>query len=731
MYQQPQVSIVITAYNDATTVAQAIESALAQQSAAVKEVIVVLDGPNDDTPAIVERFRPQLTQVIHKENGGTASARNAGLQAASGEWIQFLDADDILLESKVSASLSALGRDGDRDNLALIYTGYHRIDSEGRVFSTDYAEPFERQRLLGQSGHITPNPLVRRSAIIDAGGYCDDYRYAEDTEAYLRMGLVWRMLAVKEPHFLYRVSARQKTQTMRGPASSNLVHIEPEQMRKAYREPYREQGPEWTHPIGAFSQRGVLEVGLKCTHSCKFCYYSFLDGSDDQFRGMRRASLRSVAECKAILDHMAAGGLTHYDITGGEPTIHPGLVEIVRYGWQTHGLRARLITLGQFLMRPFNRKRSQPLIDELLEAGLEDFLFSVHAVDPQLFFETTGERFERLEAAMSELDSRDLSYGTNTLIYQGNYRSLPEIARKLTAHRVRIANLIVMNTYFRWNEGERGPLGVQARYREIYPFLLAAVRELDQAGIAVNIRYGPLCAYGGMERHYVGVLGVELDPYEWRTTLRTGQIKAHCDVASYLAQQRAALADSESMFTKSYGRKCEGCRMRLICDGVDSKYVAQYGFDEFQPYGRSYGEPEVSDPMHFRRDNPASFLQRAGGVSEAQRQRSRAMRARNKGEAYDSEVSELLGLGDIPAAAAWLERRLEQPAAQPLHFFQLAKLLKLLDRRERIDALGPVLEGQQDVSAASVLRWRMLHGIGLVPGQQTMRDLLRGSSFGL
>jgi hypothetical protein len=49
-----------------------------------------------------------------------------------------------------------------------------------------------------------------------------------------------------------------------------------------------------THEIGKLSKAGVLDIGLKCFHSCEFCYYSYLDGSDDQFRGMQEAPFRSL-----------------------------------------------------------------------------------------------------------------------------------------------------------------------------------------------------------------------------------------------------------------------------------------------------------------------------------------------------------------------------------------------------------------------------------------------------
>jgi pyrroloquinoline quinone biosynthesis protein E len=107
----------------------------------------------------------------------------------------------------------------------------------------------------------------------------------------------------------------------------------------------------FVHQPGRLSRGAVLDVGLKCVHSCKFCYYSYLDKSDDQFRGMRRADFRTLTECKAILDGLKRNGFINFDYTGGEPTLHQDIIEITRYAHQELGLKGRIITLGQYLMR--------------------------------------------------------------------------------------------------------------------------------------------------------------------------------------------------------------------------------------------------------------------------------------------------------------------------------------------------------------------------------------------
>src|SRR5881628_3728499 len=88
------VSIVVVNYNYGRFVAEAIDSALAQTHDCV-QVIVVDDGSTDDSRAVIERYRDRILPVL-KENGGQASAFNAGFRHALGSAVIFLDADDML-----------------------------------------------------------------------------------------------------------------------------------------------------------------------------------------------------------------------------------------------------------------------------------------------------------------------------------------------------------------------------------------------------------------------------------------------------------------------------------------------------------------------------------------------------------------------------------------------------------------------------------------------------------
>jgi glycosyltransferase involved in cell wall biosynthesis len=113
---QPLVSIVIPAYNAERTVAETIQSAIGQTWPR-KEIIVVDDGSTDRTAEIVDRFAPTV-RLVPSENRGLSAAVNLAIQHSHGDYIQELDADDLLTPDKIERQLSAL-RAGDSKRILL------------------------------------------------------------------------------------------------------------------------------------------------------------------------------------------------------------------------------------------------------------------------------------------------------------------------------------------------------------------------------------------------------------------------------------------------------------------------------------------------------------------------------------------------------------------------------------------------------------------------------------
>lgn len=109
--KQPLVSILIPAYNAEHVIAATLRSAVAQTWPR-KEIIVVDDGSRDGTFAAAKRFESSEVAVVSIENQGAAAARNHAYSLCQGDYIQWLDADDLLSQDKVEKQLEAVPQDG-------------------------------------------------------------------------------------------------------------------------------------------------------------------------------------------------------------------------------------------------------------------------------------------------------------------------------------------------------------------------------------------------------------------------------------------------------------------------------------------------------------------------------------------------------------------------------------------------------------------------------------------
>ena len=132
------VSILIPAFNAERWVADALESALAQRDARI-EVIAVDDGSSDSTLAVMRRFESGRVKVIEQPNRGASAARNEALRHAQGDFIQWLDADDILSRDKVSKQLAAAS--GSRVLLSSAWGRFRACPARARFEATSLWAP--------------------------------------------------------------------------------------------------------------------------------------------------------------------------------------------------------------------------------------------------------------------------------------------------------------------------------------------------------------------------------------------------------------------------------------------------------------------------------------------------------------------------------------------------------------------------------------------------------------
>ena len=107
---KPLVSILIPAYNAEQWLAETLQSALAQ-TWQNKEIIVVNDGSTDCSASVARQFESCGVKVISQENKGASAARNRAFQEAKGDFIQYLDADDLLAPDKIERQVQLLGNE--------------------------------------------------------------------------------------------------------------------------------------------------------------------------------------------------------------------------------------------------------------------------------------------------------------------------------------------------------------------------------------------------------------------------------------------------------------------------------------------------------------------------------------------------------------------------------------------------------------------------------------------
>ncbi|MGB6551955.1 MAG: glycosyltransferase family A protein [Candidatus Binataceae bacterium] len=177
----PQVSVIIPVFNGAATIGRVIECVLAQ-SAGAAEIICVDDGSTDGSADAARRYGERV-RVLTQHNSGQATARNAGARASSGEFVVFLDADDLLRPAMFERCLNALRAN---PQCVLAYTNAEIIDEGGRIIresmvAPDRARPPSMEDLLERIWPIVPSTsMMRRTALEATGGFDQAQRGPED-----------------------------------------------------------------------------------------------------------------------------------------------------------------------------------------------------------------------------------------------------------------------------------------------------------------------------------------------------------------------------------------------------------------------------------------------------------------------------------------------------------------------------------------------------------------------
>jgi glycosyltransferase involved in cell wall biosynthesis len=205
MASVPLVSVVVPAYNAERTVAQAIQSVLGQTMQDL-ELLVVDDGSVDATAVIVGKQSDPRVRLISRENGGVAAARNTGIAEARGEWVAFLDADDVWLQDKLERQLRLMAAaPGCRASEGSAYF----VDSDLNPLGLHRCIPVDNPLLAFLCFKNLPNAastwIVQRAALALIGGFDTTLERIEDWEFSIRVARYGSPICIAEPLSLYRV----------------------------------------------------------------------------------------------------------------------------------------------------------------------------------------------------------------------------------------------------------------------------------------------------------------------------------------------------------------------------------------------------------------------------------------------------------------------------------------------------------------------------------------------
>ena len=262
----PLISVILPVYNGEQTIGETIKSVL-NQTFSDLELIVINDGSQDSTLEVISLIKDPRINVFSYPNAGQAASRNRGLARACGEYIAFIDADDLWTADKLEAQLTALQ---ENPQAAVAYSWSDYINESGQFLRkgshiTINGNAYAKLLLLDFLDNGS-NPLIRTQALTEVGIFDVSLTPAEDWDMWLRLASCYEFVAVPSPQILYRVSANSM--------SANVVRLEAASLQVIER---------------AFAQAPASLQYLKkysLANLYKYLTFKALEGSPEQHKGL-------------------------------------------------------------------------------------------------------------------------------------------------------------------------------------------------------------------------------------------------------------------------------------------------------------------------------------------------------------------------------------------------------------------------------------------------------------
>ena len=197
----PFFSVVIPTYNRADLLRQAVRSVL-EQTFKDFELIVVDDGSTDGTPEVVSEFADERVKFIPNDRDkGGAGTRNAGIVRSRGEWVAFLDDDDLWLPEKLERQYQKI--QASDDDVGLVYTGHAKfefdVDQITQTFVPQHEGWLYEQLLYKNVIGGLYSVAIKREVLKEIGGFDERFPALQDADLYVRTARLCKIVFVAEP----------------------------------------------------------------------------------------------------------------------------------------------------------------------------------------------------------------------------------------------------------------------------------------------------------------------------------------------------------------------------------------------------------------------------------------------------------------------------------------------------------------------------------------------------
>lgn len=348
------------------------------------------------------------------------------------------------------------------------------------------------------------------------------------------------------------------------------------------------------------TDRGVLWLGLKCDVRCKFCY-------DELMPAGKKVWLSVEEVTEALTKFKNYYGNEHVDFMGGEPTLHPQIIEILQSCGRI-GIRPTIITHGMHLS-------NEEKLLKFKEAGVFDFLVSVHGIgkNVQKIHSAGHNNFERQVLALENMRKHNIPFRFNCTMIKDNIEQLPDIARLAREYGARVVNFLTFNPYFEWSH--KPEIEFQAQHSEIAPKLMEAIDICEASDIEANVRYMPICCLPGYEKNVFTGFQLPYDEHEWDYNSWYDMGDTPSDKASWYWE---AAKIQQERHDYCHVKACSDCAVQSICDGFHKQYLERFGEEEAQGVQVPSNEEEIKPDLYVQHQKKWSYRSSQRLVSSVQ-----------------------------------------------------------------------------------------------------------------